>query len=119
MSNGLIEQRQGITRAALCAISEQVQRGGFKLDALLGEHMRQMSRNICPRKPGKIELQAARENGDRELFGFGGGKQEFDVRGRLLEGLQQGVERMIREHVHFVDQVDLEAPGGRSKLHVI
>ena len=119
VGNGLIEQRQGITRAALRAFRKQIERGGLGLDTLLGKHMRQMSRDLHPRKPGKIELQAARENRDREFFRFSGRKQKFDVRRRLLERLQQGVEGMIGEHVHFVDQIDLEAPGSCGELHVI
>ena len=41
------------------------------------------------------------------------------MRRRLLEGLQQRVERMRREHVHFVDQVHLVAPPRRCVLHVV
>jgi fructose 1,6-bisphosphatase len=42
----------------------------------------------------EAELQAARQHGDRQLLRIGGREQEFDVRRRLLERLQQRVERM-------------------------
>ena len=50
------------------------------------------------------------------LFGLGGGEEELDVRRRLFQRLQQGVEGPGREHVHFVDVVDLEpSPAGPQR----
>ncbi len=65
------------------------------------------------------ELQAARQHGDRQLLRIGGGQEELHVRRRLFQGLQQRVEGAGREHVHFVDQVDLEAATTRRVLHVV
>ena len=42
------------------------------------------------------------------FVGFGGAEDELHVLGRLFQRLQQGVERLAREHVDFVDDVDLE-----------
>ena len=75
---------------------------------------------ICvQRQPPQVELQAARQHGHRQLLRIGGREQELDVRRRLLERLQQRVERVRREHVHFVDQVDLVAAARRRVLHVV
>ncbi len=41
------------------------------------------------------------------------------MRRRLLERFQQRVERVLGEHVHFVDQVDLVAAARRRVLHVV
>ena len=38
---------------------------------------------------------------------------------RLLERLEQGVERLHREHVDLVDDVDLVAPARRGKRHAV
>lgn len=65
------------------------------------------------------ELQAARKNGGRQLLRVGGGEDELDVGRRLFQRLEQGVERVGRQHVHFVDQVDLEAPTAWGVLHII
>src|SRR5690606_30686133 len=67
----------------------------------------------------QIELQAAGQNGDGQLLRIGGGQQEFNVSRRLFQGLQQRVETVVGEHVHFVDQVDLEASAGGGVLHVV
>ena len=47
------------------------------------------------------------------LVGFGGAEDEFHVLGRLFQRLEERVEGLVREHVDFVDDVDLEAgPAG-------
>jgi hypothetical protein len=61
----------------------------------------------------EIELQAAGKHRHRNLLRVGGRQNEFDVLRRLFEGLQHGVEGRVREHVHFVDDIDLEAAAGR------
>ena len=38
---------------------------------------------------------------------FGGGEEEFGPLGRLFERFEKGVEGLFREHVDFVDDVDL------------
>ena len=42
------------------------------------------------------------------FVGFGRAEDELHVLRRLFERLQQGVEGLAREHVDFVDDVDLE-----------
>jgi hypothetical protein len=62
----------------------------------------------------QVEALAAREDRRQHLLRIGRGEDELHVRRRLLERLQQRVERRRREHVHLVDDVDLELPlGGR------
>ena len=41
------------------------------------------------------------------------------MRGRLFERLQQRVERLCRQHVHLVDDVDLVASFGGRELHLL
>jgi hypothetical protein len=53
------------------------------------------------------------------LLRLGGGEEEFDVGGRLFQRLQQGVEGVDGEHVHFVDDVDLVAAVGGAEADVV
>ena len=56
------------------------------------------------------------EHRHRHLADLGGREDELHVRRRLLERLQQRVERRGAQHVHLVDDVDLEPrarPPGR------
>ena len=58
--------------------------------------------------PPEVELLAARQDGGRHRLDLGGGEDEDQVRRRLLDDLEQGVERLPRqavdlvEHHHFV-----------------
>ena len=60
---------------------------------------------------------------DRIVIGIfcdlGRGEDELDVRRRLFQRLEQRVERRRREHVDFVDDVDLVARSAGPKLHVL
>src|SRR5690606_14060794 len=67
----------------------------------------------------QVELQAARQHGDRQLLRIRRREQELHVRRRLFERFQQRVEAVRRQHVHFVDQVNLETPAARRVLHVL
>ena len=65
------------------------------------------------RNPVKIEALAAADNRRQHLLGFGRRENEFHVRRRLFQRLEQRVERGRREHVDFVDDVDFETRLGR------
>jgi hypothetical protein len=41
-------------------------------------------------------------------MGFGGGKNEDDMRRRFLQSFQKGIEGLVSEHVYFIDDVNLE-----------
>ncbi len=57
----------------------------------------------------QIEALAARAHGDRDFFDLGRRENEFRMFRRLFERLQQTVEGLLREHMHFVDDIDLGA----------
>ncbi len=40
-------------------------------------------------------------------MGLGSGKDKDDMAGRFFQGLQQGIESLPRQHVDFVDDVNL------------
>ena len=56
----------------------------------------------------QIEALAAGEDGGQDLLRLGGGEHELHMRGGFLEGLEEGVERLLGQHVDFVDDVNLE-----------
>ena len=53
------------------------------------------------------------------LLDLGRGEQELHVLRRLLQRLQQAVEGLLRQHVHFVDDVDLGARRHRPVARVL
>src|SRR5262245_8759224 len=59
--------------------------------------------------PPQVEALAARQYGQGDLTHLGGGEDEFYVRGRFLQGLQERIEGALGQHVHLVDEIDLVA----------
>lgn len=57
----------------------------------------------------------ARTDGANDLFRFGSRKDELDVRRRLFNNLQQGVEAGSGDHMSLIDDEDLVAVTGRSE----
>ena len=109
LDNGLIEQRKCIAHRAF-------RRPGDQGEPFLGDpNIFGVANRFQPLDqhvrldPAQIKSLTARQNGHRHLANFGSGEDEFDVRRRLFQGLQQGVERGRRQHVHFVDDIDLVA----------
>ena len=115
----LVEQRQRVTHAALRATRDRTQGTGLEFHLLGLRDLRQPLDDLLRRQAPQVELQAARQDGDRQLLRIGGREQELDVRWRLLQRLEQRIERMRREHVHLVDQVHLVAPARRRILNVV
>ena len=67
--------------------------------------------------PAEVEALAPADDRGRHLVRLGGGQHEPHAGRRLLEDLQQGVERLAGEPLRLVDDVDLLAAlhrrGGR------
>ena len=53
-------------------------------------------------------VERPRPDRGQNLVDLGGGEDELDVLGRLLDQLQQGVEAVLADHVGLIDDVDLE-----------
>jgi hypothetical protein len=81
--------------------------------ALRAAMPREMGHHRLRLDPAQVEALAAREDRDRDLADLGGREQELHMGRRLLERLEERVERRGAEHVHLVDDVDLVARRGR------
>ena len=67
----------------------------------------------------EIKPLAPRENRDREFFRLRRAEHKLHVRRRLFQRLEQRVEGLTREHVHFVDDVNLVAASRRADGDVL
>ena len=110
----LIEQTQAVAHAPVGPAGQQGQRGGLKHETFGLQDMLKPGTDLLGQEASQIQLQTAREHRDRDLLRVGGREQELHMRRRLLQGLQQGVEAVVGEHVHLVDQIDLVACTGRG-----
>ena len=65
----------------------------------------------------EVKALHARENGLGHLLRVGGAENEDDVLGRLLQRLEQRIERRRRQHVNLVNDVDLVAAAHGREAH--
>ena len=119
MRDALVEQRQRVAHGAFGDAGDQRQRLGLRGDAFGGADPAQVRDHRARLDAPQIEANAARAHGDRHLVDLGGREQELDVLGRLFERLQEAVEGLLREHVHFVDDIDLGARRNRAVARVL
>ena len=116
----LVEQRQAVAHRAFGGARDHAQRLVLDRDLLgpgdLGEDARISSVRI---HAPQVETLAARQDGDRNFADLGRGEDELHMRRRLFQRLQQRIEGVLRQHVHFVDDVDLVARLDRRIAHAL
>ena len=109
VSNRLVEEGERVARRALGGARDHAERRLVDLDRFLRGDALHQPDQASGLDPAEVEALAAGEHGDRHLAHLGGGEDEADVLRRLLERLQKAVEGGLRQHVDFVDDVDLVA----------
>ena len=107
--DGLIGEGQRIAHRATRGAGNQAQGLHIGADVFVAQHLAQVLDDGFGRHGAQIELQTARQHGDRHLVRVGGGQDKFQILGRLFQGFEHGVERRVAQHVHLVDHEDLEA----------
>jgi hypothetical protein len=117
MGDRLVEDRQAVARGAFGGTGDQRQRFRFGLDALGLAHPGEMPAELLGGDAAQVEPLTARQYGDRDLVHLGRREQEFHVRRRLFQRLQKRVERVLGQHVDFIDDVDLVAGRHRRIAH--
>ena len=118
-ARALVEERERISHAAVRLLREKAQRFPFARDLHLFRHIRKPRFDLLDGDASEIKALAARLDRRRHLVRLRRRKDENDMRGRLFERLQQRVERLCRQHVHLVDDVDLVASFGGRELHLL
>ena len=88
-------------------------------EALLLAHVDEVSTHLVRRDGVEVEALHAREDGGEDLLRIRRAHDEDDVRRRLLERLEQRVERRGRQHVDLVDDVDLVAAAHRRVVDAV
>ena len=117
MGDGLIEQRQGVAGGAFGGAGDHGQRRVVDSDRFLRRDVLHQRDEPAGLDAAEVEALAAGQDGDRDLAHLGGGEDELHMLGRLFQRLQQAVEGGLRQHVDFVDDVDLVAGDRRLVAH--
>ena len=114
MGNGLIKQRERIAHRAFGGARHKRQSLTRDADIFLGANAGQMIDQHIRFDAAQIETLAARAHRHGDFFNLGCGEEKTHMRGRLFQRLQKAVECGLREHVHFVDNVDFAARHDRA-----
>ncbi|CAM3415287.1 hypothetical protein DESA109040_11700 [Deinococcus saxicola] len=104
-----LQQALAVAHGSVGQPPDQVQGITVGSHALLDGQTRQFSGDFLRRQAAKAVMLAAREDGGNDLFRLGGGQNENDVAGRLLQGFEERIEGALGHHVRLVQNVDLLA----------
>ena len=119
LGDGLVEQRQAIAHRAVGGAGNEMKRRRRDRDPFGLYDGGEMGAQLFFIDAPEVKALAARQHRHRHLAHLGGGEDEGHVPGRLLKGLEKRVERMGRQHVHFVDDIDLETGRGGPVAHAV
>ena len=114
-SHQLIEHRLGVAHAAVRSFGNGPGGGVVELYALFSGDVLEMRGDDIGGDGAQVKALAAGDDGGQDFVGLGGGKDEFDVFRRFLEGFQESVEGSWREHVDLINVNDAESTGGRGE----
>ena len=73
---------------------------------LVADPAQEVDQGVGPEEP-ELEVLGPAADGGQHLLGLGGGQDEDDMTGGLLQGFEQGVGGGRGQHVDLVDDVDL------------
>ena len=118
-SHGLVEYREGVPHRTVGLGRYHVQ--GFIVDgdALPGRYTAQIAYYVGDTDAVEIVGLAAAQYGRDDLVLFRGRQDEYGMCGRLLQCLEEGVERRLAEHVHLIYDIDAVTAHLRRYLHLV
>ena len=112
----LFQGAQRVAEGAGGVAGDQGRGPAVDIDRLSRRHAPDHGSHLLGGRAAEVEAVAAIDHGGQDLLGLGGGQDEDRAWRRLLEGLEEGVPGLLGEHVGFVEDVDLVAPGDRGHL---
>ena len=118
-ARALVKQRQRVPHAAVRLPRDEAKRLLLARDLHLLRHIGESRFDLLDRDAPKVEALAARLDRCRHLVRLCRREDEDDMCRRLFERLQKRIKCLRRQHVHFVDDVDLVAPFGGRELHLL
>ena len=115
----LVEDAQRVSHTAVGLLSDDVQRRLLHLDAFLLRHMLQMTHDVVHRHALEVVDLASAHDGRQNLVLLRRRQDEDGMLRRLLQRLQERVERRLREHVNLVDDEHLVLADLRRNPHLL
>src|SRR3990172_11188280 len=115
---GLVEEALSVPEAAVRLPGYGKEGVSLVAYPLLGKYLFEVCLDAGEGDPPEVEALAPGEYGQRDFMDLGGGEYEYGVRGRLLEGLKEGVKGGSGEHVDLVYYID-PVPAARGHVHYV
>ena len=115
--DALVEDGERVAQAAVRLQRDELERVVRRLRLHRVADGAQAPFDLADGDAAEIVALAAGLDGGGHLVRLGRREDEDDVGGRLLERLEERVERLRREHVHLVDDVDFVAALGGREFH--
>jgi hypothetical protein len=105
-AENLVEERFGVAEGAFREGGDELQ--GFWIDfsAQVSGDLMQLGNDELGIDAGEVKSLAAADDRWQDFMGLCGGEEKFGLLGGLFECFEEGVEGLLGEHVHFVDDVD-------------
>ena len=117
--HGLVEDRKGIPHGTVRLDGNHMEGLLIYGNLLFGGHILEVADDIGDADPAEIVGLASGQDRREHLVLFGGRQNEDGVCGRLLEGLEEGIEGRLGEHVDLIDDVHAVLPDGRGYLYLV
>ena len=115
----LVEQGQRIAHRPVRLVGDHVERAVVHGDPLLGGDPLQIAHDIRHADAVEIVGLATAQDGREDLVLLRGREDEDGVCRGLFQGLEEGVECRLREHVHLIDDIHRIASHLRRNLHLV
>ena len=119
VGEGLIQETQPVAYRAVGSARDEMKCGCVDARSFFFGYVGKMASQHFRFNAPEVEALAPAEHGDWNLSHLGGGEDEAHVVGRLFQGLEECVEGVLRQHVDFVDDVDLVASRNRAITHTL
>ena len=117
--NTLIQQRQRVAHAAVRQTRQQQRRVLSQRKLLMLRHLAEPGSNVLRRDPAEVKPLTARKNRGGNPVRLGRRQNKHDMLRRLLQRLEQCIERTVRHHVHLIDDVHPVAGHGGHICHFL
>ena len=117
--NHLVEHRQRVAHSAVGLAGDQVQRLVVVGHSFLRSDVFEVLHAVLDANPVEIVNLTARQDRRNDLVLFGRSQDKHGMCGRLFERFQKRVERLHRQHVHLVDDIDAVTTDLRRNTHLV
>lgn len=104
----MVEEREAVAEGAAAFFADEFESSVGDFDVFFLTNLLEVWKHDSRRGEAEGEDLASGGDGDGDFFEVGGGEDEDDVGGGFFQSFEKGVEGGFREHVNFVDDVDLE-----------